>query len=150
MFDCISHWRLWLWSKQKLNEIKHDERRSRKVWAKVVSVYDGDTFTVVYIQDHKLFKRRCRCAGFDSPEIRTKNSQEKEAAQNAKNFLIELLPKKPFRLNIIGLDKYGRFLVDLHLKNGKSLKQVMIDAGHGYEYDGGTKKKFDDPQLSFP
>ena len=39
-------------------------------------------------------------------------------------------------------DKYGRLLGTLFLneKDTKSVNQIMIDNGHGYKYDGGTKK----------
>ena len=41
-------------------------------------------------------------------------------------------------------DKYGRLLGTLFInkEDEKSINQLMIDEGYGYEYDGGTKKKF--------
>ena len=43
-------------------------------------------------------------------------------------------------------DKYGRLLGTLFLneKDTKSVNQIMIDNGHGYKYDGGTKKNFNE------
>ena len=51
---------------------------------KICNVYDGDTFTVVYIQNGILCKRRCRCMGYDAPELKTKNPEEKKKAVEAK------------------------------------------------------------------
>ncbi len=137
-----SFWKL-IWSSPEYlsSNITSDEKKHRIVWAKVSSIYDGDTFTVVYIQDGVLCKRRCRCSGYDSPEIKTKNLEEKKKACEAKEFLKTKLPKYVFKLKIYGLDKYGRFLVDIKIKK-KFLKDIMIEAGHGYPYDGGTKKEF--------
>ena len=78
--------------------------------------------------------------GYDSPEMRSKDASEKEAAVLAKEFLKTLLPKGVFRGKCNGLDKYGRLLLDLKHK-GVPLYTVMIQNGHGYAYDGKTKQK---------
>lgn len=57
--------------------------------------------------------------GFDAPEMRTQNVEEKQKAEEAKEFLKTLLPKGIFRLQIHGLDKYGRLLIDPSYKGNK-------------------------------
>ena len=139
----LSLWHLvWTPSKRLASEVISDDKRKRKVWAKICNVYDGDTFTIIYIQDGVLCKRRCRCMGYDAPELKTKNPEEKKKALEAKEFLQSKLPKKIFRLKVNGLDKYGRFLVDMKYKNKEYLKKIMIENGFGYSYDGGTKQSF--------
>tara|TARA_B100000482_G_scaffold180597_2_gene153192 strand:- start:170 stop:517 length:348 start_codon:yes stop_codon:yes gene_type:complete len=109
------------------------------MYAKVVSVYDGDTFTVAIVHNRQIVRRRCRCIGYDSPEIKGVTDEERKHALAAKHFLDTYLPKKVFILETYGSDKYGRLLVNYN-KRGKSLKDVMIENGHGYEYHGGKKK----------
>jgi endonuclease YncB( thermonuclease family) len=118
-----------------------EEKEVFNIWATVVDVYDGDTFTVCYVREGKLRRRRCRCLGYDSPEIKSKNVNEKAAAILAKDFLTEYLPKSPSMFQVNGLDKYGRFLVS-YRKNKTELARVMIENGHGYKYDGGKKQTY--------
>jgi endonuclease YncB( thermonuclease family) len=124
-----------------------EEKQWRRVFAKVVDVYDGDTFTICYCRDNTLVRRRCRCYGYDSPELRTSNPAEKEAAVRARNFLANCLPtSRPIRLQIYGTDKYGRYLVS-YIHNGISLAQYMIDNGHGVAYNGGSKPKWQPAKI---
>ena len=126
-----------------------EEKQMRRIFAKVVDVYDGDTFTICYRRDNTLVRRRCRSYGYDSPELRTSNAYEKEAAMRARDFLANWLPtSRPIRLQIHGTDKYGRLLVS-YTHNGISLAQCMIEIaqcmienGHGVAYDGGSKPKW--------
>ncbi len=53
----------------------------------VFEVYGGDTLFIDLPDQHPLFGKRMgvRVIGIDTPEIRTKNSCEKQKAQKAKN-----------------------------------------------------------------
>ena len=133
--------RLRIASHKRVCSAPREETEHRTVWARVVDVYDGDTFTICYVRGGKFLRRRCRCTGYDSPEIRTKDLEEKAAAQRAKEFLKNYLPSGVSRFETRGLDKYGRLLVS-GVKNRETLADVMIRNGHGYAYNGGTKKKF--------
>ncbi len=119
--------------------VNHARAESMKYskWMRLDSVYDGDTIIVLIVDEGFVVKRRCRCVGYDSPEMR--NAETKEAAIAAREYLKELLPTGLFRGSVEGLDKYGRLLFQHH-KNGKSLAQLMVEAGHAYYYDGGTKR----------
>jgi endonuclease YncB( thermonuclease family) len=121
----------------------------QKMMAKVVSVYDGDTCTVVVKINGKYQKIKIRCYGYDSPEMKPSKSQndrdaEIKKAKAAKAALEQYCLNKIVTLHMHGFDKYGRFLATIYIR--KYCKQVninraMIDSGHGYEYFGGTKKE---------
>ena len=132
---------------------------------KIVDVYDGDTCTIVIILDGKLIKFKCRCNGYDSPEMRPLKSipnRDKviENANKAKNFFInnvsnlkldinkvytknelkELFLKNNMLIEIkaYNWDKYGRLLAAFY-NNNININDMMIEKGYGYAYDGGTK-----------
>lgn len=137
-----------------------------KVIAKIVDVYDGDTFKAVFKFNGKYQKFTCRCLGYDSPEMkpiqtgtnRTNEDikEEKEFALRAKNQFIDFLrPRDRFVLLHLGkFDKYGRILTSVYvyaptapfspfyeLDNGYiCVNELMIKSGLVLPYDGKTKK----------
>ena len=110
-----------------------------------VKNYDADTITFNIPQVHPLFgkKNNIRVSGVDTPEIRTKNSCEKQKARNAKN-LVKSLLKKAKRIDLINLErgKYFRVVADV-IVDGKSLSAYLLKNGHAYAYSGGKKKQMD-------
>ena len=114
------------------------ERRSGVISARLADVYDGDTFTALIVVEGVAYRRRCRCIGYDAPEMRGKNA-DKPAAIAARDYLANLIPAGVFDLELCGTEKYGRLLVNIKV-NEESLKDHMVRMGHGYYYDGGTKK----------
>lgn len=113
----------------------------------VVSVYDGDTFTLaVWNQEiQKWTKWPVRVAGIDCPELRTKNTNEKTIALKAKAFVESVILKKHVQLKNVSREKYGRILADIHIENHKkSLNQMLIERRLAVAYDGGTKHVPDD------
>ena len=126
-----------LWMSDSKKKFERVENTHRKIHMKIYSVYDGDTFTAMIVDaDGCVRLRRCRCVGYDSPEMK---KGTKEEANAAKNRLTELLPKKMFLCKTQGFDKYGRLLVNVKYKN-KFIKDIMIEEGFGYEYNGGCKR----------
>jgi len=116
--------------------------------AKPCHVYDGDTFSVIFDFKGELIKYRCRCYGYDTPEMRPlkKNPnrlKEKELALIAKNKMIELLeahPSKLIKIECLKFDKYGRILIKAYNNvHEKSINEIMVEEGYGKLYDGGTK-----------
>ena len=111
-------------------------------------VYDGDTFSSIFYWNGQVIKWRCRCLGYDSPEMKPslKNpnrEQEKELAKKAKEYSINELNKtKYIQIKCGKFDKYGRLLVTIYNTNdsSKSLNEKMIEEGHGKPYNGGTKE----------
>jgi endonuclease YncB( thermonuclease family) len=114
---------------------------------KVVKVYDGDTFHVAAIVDNKIQRFMIRSMGYDSPELRTKNSEEKKAGLTAKQALSDRIEGKMVEIKIHRLkDKYGRLLATISDQQG-DINQWMLKQGYGVPYTGGTKLTFQDVNL---
>jgi len=112
--------------------------------SRVVDVYDGDTCTVIFEWEGKMRKFKCRCSGYDSPEMKPRLNIENRAdiivkAKLAKTRLQELT-NVCIRIKCLEFDKYGRLLAELYtFYTNEHINQIMIDEGHGYVYNGGTK-----------
>lgn len=110
----------------------------RQCKARVVSVYDGDTITIIMRFRWKSFQFKCRLMGIDTPELRTRNEKEKQMGYQAKEYLATLIDKKIITVQCNGLDKYGRLLVVPYVQ-GDNVCELMIQKGWAKRYDGGTK-----------
>ena len=94
---------------------------------KIISVYDGDTFTDVD-------KNKYRLLGVDTPEmssgIEFKSTQglERIYATIAKNFTSELLLNKNIKIQKIKNDIYNRNVVKVFLGN-KTLGEILVEKG---------------------
>lgn len=134
--NCLFRW----WSRSWTPEnTPYFDLKGETVWVKCVSVYDGDTYTVAFSHRGKRYKWKCRCVGWDAPEMRTKNLLEKEAAQKAKDKMIEWWQNQKWvaRLDIQGWDKYGRLLT-----HNQALKDYMFQTGLIKSYNGGHKEEW--------
>ena len=103
-------------------------------------VVDGDTIDVTLDLgfDVKLHKQRCRLAGIDTPESRTRNLEEKKLGLAAKDRLIELCTGT-IKIQSFGKGKYGRILAIPYTENDEDMCQKLIQEGHAVEYWGGKK-----------
>ena len=120
--------------------------------AKLVRVVDGDTVDALIDVGFDIwFKKIIRFKGLDTWESRTRNLEEKALGLKAKARTKELLESVSsksgyFRLKSYGLGKYGRVLGELFImdKEGKqwNINKTLINEGHAYVYEGGTKKRF--------
>jgi endonuclease YncB( thermonuclease family) len=130
---------------------------------KCVSVYDGDTVNIVFnpfgLNTDQIYRFRTRLLGIDTPEIKTKNMNEKKKAILVRQYLRDLILNKLVYIKCEGFDKYGRLLVyiydklhelpdmtnkDNNLKMGgilNSVNQILIDKEYAYSYDGGKKRE---------
>tara|TARA_R110001592_G_scaffold298083_1_gene568657 strand:+ start:63 stop:458 length:396 start_codon:yes stop_codon:yes gene_type:complete len=104
-------------------------------------VVDGDTVDVTLDLGFKVFLRnqRCRLAGIDTPESRTRNLAEKALGKKASARLSELCVGS-FKIQSLGKGKYGRILAIPYTEDNKDICQILKDEGHAVEYWGGTKK----------
>ncbi len=122
---------------------KHDKRTFRCV--KYLKNYDADTLTVEIPGQHPLFGENIsvRVNGIDSPEIKTHDSCEKQAARTAQR-LVENLLKNSNQIDLLNVerDKYFRVLADVSV-DGKLIKDILLSNNLAYEYHGETKKKVD-------
>ncbi|ASE99870.1 hypothetical protein [uncultured virus] len=85
--------------------------------------------------------------GLDTWESRTRDLEEKKKGLAAKARNKELLENNggTFLVQSHGLGKYGRLLGEIFIgdeDNPISVNQTLIQEGHAYIYDGGTKKVF--------
>lgn len=121
-----------------------------KSLSKCIDVYDGDTVTLVIPFENKLYKKKCRLKGIDCAEIKTKNIEEKTKGLESKKILEELILNKILYIRCDKEDMYGRSLVDIYLteeeldKDINSINNRMIEMNQAYQYDGKTKKLFED------
>lgn len=111
---------------------------ARPVNGRVISVYDGDTITVVSFMP-TLMKFSVRILGIDTPELRTKNQKEKDLALKAKAFVQSSCLDKIVELKNHQAEKYGRVLAEVWI-NGMSLGDSLIAAGLARVYNGGHKE----------
>ena len=103
-------------------------------------VVDGDTIDVTLDLGFKVFLRnqRCRLAGIDTPESRTRNLAEKALGKKASARLSELCVGS-FKIQSLGKGKYGRILAIPYTEDNKDICQILKEEGHAVEYWGGTK-----------
>ena len=142
-------------SKIKIDKYQDFTLKGTNTYCKVISIYDGDTLTLGYRYLGKNFKSKVRMLGYDSPEMKPpKNSptrdEEKRKALLAKEYIDNLTKDKILWVEFKDFDKYGRPLANLFIidnsyctSNKRSINELMISNGHGYRYEGGTKKKFE-------
>ena len=89
-----------------------------ETFCRVVDIYDGDSCTIIFEWEGKMRKFKCRCNGYDSPEMkpRLNNENRDEIIKNAKLAKKRLyeLTKDCVRVKCLEFDKYGRLLVELY------------------------------------
>lgn len=120
-------------------------------YAKLVHVYDGDTFRAAMIHNNRIKKLTFRPVGYDTPEMKPLKSMPNrethiQLAKEARAHLIELcggIGSYVF-IKCHKFDKYGRVLATVYRTrySEKSINQMMLDSGLANAYDGGTKKDF--------
>lgn len=129
---------------------KVDEKKAKEVtydfnYAKVVSVYDGDTITIVSKYNNQFMKFKVRLYGIDTPEIK---GETKEKGLKSKQFVNDLILNKVVRIEVLNnkiingkkiTEKYGRLLAKVWTLNGDNISELLINEGLAKEYYGGTK-----------
>ena len=125
-------------------------------WARVVSVYDGDTIKVVMPFYDKSYRFSLRLMGIDTAEIKGGSNM----ALKARNRLVQLITesdcerwtKKQIEgmlmntvflvwVECLDFDKYGRVLARVSLvEGGTSFSDILVSEGLAHVYNGGTKE----------
>ena len=105
-------------------------------------VVDGDTIDVTLDLGFNVFlkKQRCRLAGIDTPESRTRDLAEKKLGLEAKSRLTELCGHT-LKIKSLGRGKFGRILAIPYTNDNEDICQILIQEGHAVEYWGGKKSK---------
>ncbi len=130
-------------------------------YARVASVYDGDTITIAttkrrFFSPSATYAFKVRIAKIDCPELRGSPPVEHQYALLAKEFVSYRLTHKVVKLDIQGYDKYGRLLADVYYtepnplprsdsnsKYGTNLADALLAEGLAVPYDGKTKAQPD-------
>ncbi|MEK7556888.1 MAG: thermonuclease family protein [Patescibacteria group bacterium] len=112
---------------------------------------DGDTVEITAIVDIVIpeldvrvslsLDRNLRIYGLDTPEMHSKNKEEKARGEAALRYAESLAPPGSI-VNVKiakGKDKYKRFLAKITLPDGDDFAGNMLLAGHGTAYYGGKK-----------
>ena len=105
--------------------------------AKILSVYDGDTFTAdIYSFPQFFVQAHVRIRGIDTAEIRGKCDAEKQQAQKAKAHLQKLLPLNSIvTLNHVELGTYaGRIIADVRTDSVQDIGAQMIASNFARPY----------------
>lgn len=115
---------------------------------KVIKVYDGDTITIatklksdenIKIDKCPVYRFSVRLNGIDTPEMKSKNENEKKHAILAKHFLSEKILGEVVRLENVSIEKFGRVLADVY-HNDVNMNELMITNNYAVAYQGGTKE----------
>ena len=117
---------------------------------KIVRVVDGDTTDVDIDLGFGVWmkKQRIRFYGVDTPESRTRDTEEKVYGLAAKYFVESYLPKgsrQVLRTRKDGVGKYGRILGEFVVFDGfgdreTTINQLLIDTHNAVAYFGQSKE----------
>ena len=106
--------------------------------AELVRVVDGDTIDCVLDLGFDIkYKCRVRLKGINTPEIRTRDLEEKKRGFAAKDRVVELLDSNHGFVVKTELDKkgkYGRILGTIVLDNNATINQILLVEGHAEVY----------------
>ena len=125
----------------------------RKYPVTINRVIDGDSLNVDIDLGFNLLlsNRSLRLIGVDTPELRTRDLEEKKYGLLAKEHVTYWCNNKELFLIIKhdteDMDKFGRILGDLYDNENNSLVQSIIDNHHGVEYFGQNKDLIRDAHV---
>jgi micrococcal nuclease len=119
-----------------------------KYRAYVKDVYDGDTITVdISLGFHvTMTDIKVRLIGIDTPEIRTRDLEEKARGYEVRDWLRERILGKKVLLHTKEKGKFGRWLGHIwsleeeNICEENSYNKQMITEGLAKEYFGGKRK----------
>jgi micrococcal nuclease len=99
-------------------------------------IIDGDTIDVnIDLGFDVKIKQRVRLYGINTPEVRTKDLNEKKKGLEATEYLKKILPKEFIIETILNKrGKYGRVLGILWVKD-VNINEKMVNEGYAKKYD---------------
>lgn len=109
----------------------------------VIRVVDGDTIdTLIDLGFNISIKERIRINRIDAPESNSKDVQERQLANEAKEFVANwLVNQNKLIIKTTKDDKYGRMLGEIFNERSECLNDLILQKGYAWEYDGGEKTK---------
>ena len=128
---------------QELDDAPWFTLDGEQLQCKIIDVYDGDTITIIFPFNGGYYKDKCRLCGIDTPEVRTKNAEEKAAGIKVRDWLKEKILNKIMLIEFKGKDKYGRLMGVIYENiNSTSINMQLVANGMAYKYEGDKKKQF--------
>ena len=110
--------------------------------AKVLSVYDGDTITLMVDCGYYTHRQiTVRLYGVDTPEIRTKNKVEKKKGLMVRDWVRKMILGKDVVVESHKQGKkgkFGRFLCKIYIGNW-CINEELVKKGYANEYWGGSR-----------
>jgi endonuclease YncB( thermonuclease family) len=115
--------------------------------AKVIKVYDGDTFTIAAMYNNKLTKFSVRVFGVDCDEMKGGTDDTKRNARLAKVFVKRMILGKIINIDVLNNkiidgvrihEKFGRLLARVTI-DGKNLGDELVNHNLARRYYGGNK-----------
>lgn len=111
--------------------------------AQVLDWVDGDTVDLEVDLWFRFYARmRFRLNGIDTPE-RGKPGYKEATKFNEEHAPVDsfilIQSMKPSKSDRYGADKYGRYLIDIQLPDGRILNDLLVEVSLAVPYDGGTK-----------
>ncbi|MBI3440858.1 MAG: thermonuclease family protein [Proteobacteria bacterium] len=112
--------------------------------ATVLRVIDGDTVAVkAHVWIGEEVETSIRIDGIDAPEIKGKCTQERVAAETARQEVIRLLSNGNVRIYNIRLEKYaGRVLAQIRTADGINIGEHMLEKGLARPYHGEKRQSW--------
>jgi micrococcal nuclease len=104
--------------------VPESKNRSAVLPTKVISIADGDTFSI--LQNNQTL--RIRIDAIDAPEKGMPYSKQ------SKKYLAALCFHKPVKLKVMKTDRYGRLIARAILPDGRDISAEMIRAGMAWHY----------------
>lgn len=102
--------------------------------ARIESVVDGDTIDAVIDLGFKINTRqRLRLARIDTPE------RGQDGYAQARDFVTWAVLEKLVTIRTEKVSKWGYYIAEVTLPDGRNLSDALIEAGLAKPYDGGKK-----------
>jgi micrococcal nuclease len=102
----------------------------------ITSIYDGDTLNgVVDLGFNIRMDIKVRLARINTPEIRTRDTEEKKRGYEARDFLRNLIKEYDGMAFITTTKKgkYGRWVAELYIGNeniSENVNDMLVEKGH--------------------
>lgn len=118
------------------------------VIARVCSIHDPDTITVIFKKFNQYVKVNVRLDGIDAPELNSKIASEKEACVRGTERLNEMIGNKLVQVKLLAPDKYGRTLGIVYaLDPPCCINDYLIEYQYVRKYGGGKKQIWSSEEL---
>jgi micrococcal nuclease len=103
--------------------------------ARIESVVDGDTVDAIIDLGFKTnMRQRLRLARIDTPE------RGQDGYAQARDFVMWAVLDKPVNVRTEKTSKWGYYLAEITLLDGRNLSDALLEAGLAKPYDGGKKQ----------